>query len=190
MPDRQKTGLRPALPLSAIRQPCDTQRGPFTVASSRTWRGSQTSAAQDPIAPSGRAGRKPVCSARSLLQDLPSRTRTYCTPVPGLLSRLMLGYASVPLSENAGGAETVTSAPGAVRAIFQRRSGGSLQRLAGRASPCRGYHPIGAAAPRPARLEGRAAIDGRGTRIGGGRSAACLLPGLQPVGSTGGRCSA
>jgi len=32
----QKTDFRPVLPISAIRHPCNTQRGPLTVASSRT----------------------------------------------------------------------------------------------------------------------------------------------------------
>jgi len=31
-----KTDFRPVLPISAIRQPYGTQRGPLTVASSRT----------------------------------------------------------------------------------------------------------------------------------------------------------
>src|SRR5258707_2852923 len=55
---RKTTDFHPVLPVSVIRQPCGTQRGPFTVASAKIWRGSQTSAAQDPITPTDRTGRK------------------------------------------------------------------------------------------------------------------------------------
>lgn len=77
-PDSEKTDFLPVLPVSVIRQPWGTQRGPLTVASVMTWRGSRTSAAQDPITPTDRTGRKSACLINSFTRQV------YCTPVIGI----------------------------------------------------------------------------------------------------------